>query len=41
MILSGERPLRNAAQEFIYHYHAARNHQGLNSRIIEAGDKVA
>jgi len=40
MILFGDRSLRNAAQEFISHYHAERNHQGLDNRIIEPGDDV-
>lgn len=40
MILFGERSLRNAAQEFISHYHAERNHQGLGNRIIEPGNEV-
>ena len=39
-ILFGDRSLRNAAQEFISHYHAERNHQGLDNRIIEPGDEV-
>ncbi len=41
MILFGDRSLRNAAQEFISHYHAERNHQGLDNRIIEPGDDVS
>ncbi len=40
MILFGDRSLRNAAQEFISHYHTERNHQGLDNRIIEPGDEV-
>ena len=40
MILFGDRSLRNATQEFISHYHAERNHQGLDNRIIEPGDEV-
>jgi len=40
MILFGDRSLRNAAQEFISHYHAERNHQGLNNRIIVPGDEL-
>lgn len=40
MIIFGERSLRNAAREFISHYHSERNHQGFNNRLIEAGDEV-
>jgi len=40
LILFGDRSMRNAAQAFISHYHAERNHQGLNNRIIEPGDEV-
>jgi transposase InsO family protein len=40
MILFGNRSLCNAAQEFISHYHAERNHPGLDNRIIEPGDEV-
>ena len=40
MILFGDRSLRNAAQEYISHYHAERNHQGLGNRIIEPGDEI-
>lgn len=39
MILFGDKSLRNAAQEFISHYHAERNHQGLDNTIIEPGDE--
>ena len=39
-ILFGDRSLRNAAQEFISHYHAERNHQGLDDRLIEPGDEA-
>jgi len=41
MILFGESSLRNAAQEFISHYHAERNHQGLGNRLIEPGGEVS
>jgi putative transposase len=40
MILFGDKSLRNAAQEFVSHYHAERNHQGLDNRIIEPGDEL-
>ena len=34
MILFGENSLRKAIGEFIAHYHAERNHQGLANQII-------
>ena len=39
MIFFGEASLRTAVQNFVGHYHAERNHQGLRNRIIcpEAG----
>jgi transposase InsO family protein len=40
MIFFGEASLRNAVQEFLTHYHAERNHQGLDNRLIEPGPKV-
>jgi transposase InsO family protein len=40
LILFGEGPLRNAVCEFLVHYHAERNHQGLGNRIIEPGNEV-
>ena len=35
LILFGESSLRNAAREYVTHYHAERNHQGLNNLRIE------
>jgi transposase InsO family protein len=40
MIFFGETMLRNAVQQFLTHYHAERNHQGLDNRIILAGNEV-
>ena len=40
MILFGEKMLRNAVQEYLAHYHTARNHQGLENRIIDPGEEV-
>jgi transposase InsO family protein len=40
MIFFGEMSLRNAVREFLAHYHAERNHQGLENRLIEAGPEV-
>lgn len=40
MILFGESSLRKGIHEFVAHYHAERNHQGLGNRLIvpdEAG----
>jgi hypothetical protein len=35
MIFFGEHSLRLAIEEFVRHYHAERNHQGLGNRLIE------
>ena len=40
MILFGERSLRNAIHEFLYHYHGERNSQALDNRIIDPGDEI-
>ena len=40
LIFFGERSLRNAIREYLAHYRAERNHQGLGNELIEAGDKV-
>ena len=40
MILFGERMLRYSVQQFVEHYHAERNHQGLENRIIEPDESV-
>ena len=39
IIFFGEESLRSAIQNFVAHYHAERNHQGLANRLIspEAG----
>jgi len=34
MILFGEDSLRTAVREFLVHYHAERNHQGLDNQLI-------
>ena len=36
MIFIGEASLRRAVREFMAHYHAERNHQGLGNRLIGA-----
>jgi transposase InsO family protein len=40
MILFGERSLRRAIIEYLAHYHAERNHQGLGNRLIERNEEV-
>jgi transposase InsO family protein len=40
MIFFGEASLRNAVREFLAHYHAERNQQGLENRLIEPGPEV-
>ena len=40
MIFFGESSLRNAVREFLVHYHAERNHQGMGNRILVPGDEV-
>jgi hypothetical protein len=36
----GERSLQVAVAEFLSHFHAERNHQGLGNRLIEPGKEV-
>ena len=40
MIFFAENTLRNAAGEYLLHYHEERNHQGLANEIIRPGDEV-
>jgi len=40
MIFVGEKLLRTAVGQFLKHYHGERNHQGLDSKIIDPGDEV-
>ena len=40
MIFFGEKMLRYAVRQYIAHYHTARNHQGLENRIIDPGEEV-
>ena len=35
MIIFGESSLRRVVNEYIAHYHAERNHQGLDNRLLE------
>ncbi len=39
MIFFGDRSLQAAVSSYIEHYHAERNHQGLDNRLIEPGDE--
>ena len=34
MIFIGQASLRRAVSEYLKHYHAERNHQGLENRLI-------
>ena len=36
----GEAGLRRAVDQYVVHYHAERNHQGLESRLIEPGPEL-
>ena len=40
MIFFGEKSLRKVVNEYLGHYHQERNHQGLNNRLIIAGEEV-
>jgi transposase InsO family protein len=38
MIFFGEKALLRAVLDFVAHYHAVRNHQGLGNHLIEPGE---
>ena len=38
IIFFGEQSLRRAITEFVTHYHRERNHQGLDNKLIDAGE---
>ncbi len=40
MIFFGEKSLRRAVTNFLEHFHAERNHQGLGNQIIEPSNEV-
>ena len=40
MIFFGEKMLRTAIRQFLEHYHAERNHQGLGNQLIDPGEEV-
>jgi len=35
MIFFGQAPLRRAIREYLAHYHAERNHQGLGNHVVQ------
>jgi len=41
MVFFGRKPLENAVREYVEHYHAERNHQGLGNELIEPSDDAA
>ena len=41
MIFFGRKSLENAVREYVEHYHAERNHQGLGNQLIEPVDDEA
>ena len=40
MIFFGQKSLENAVREFVEHYHAERNHQGLGNELIQPIDNA-
>ncbi len=40
MIFFGEKSLRNAIKTFLEHFHADRNHQAIENRLIKPGEEV-
>ena len=40
LIFFGERPVRAAVVDFLVHYHAERNHRGLDNKLIDPGEEV-
>jgi len=40
MIFFGEKSLRRTVTAYLEHYHAERNHQGLDNELIEPGEEV-
>lgn len=40
MIFFSEKSLRNAVRDYLAHFHAERNHQGLDHKIIDPGSEV-
>jgi putative transposase len=40
MLFFGEKSLRRTVDSYLSHYHAERNHQGLDNKIIDPSDDV-
>jgi transposase InsO family protein len=40
MIFFGRKSLEKAVREYVKHYHAEQNHQGLGNQLIEPGNEV-
>jgi putative transposase len=40
MIFFGEKMFRHAVQEYVRHYHAERNHQGLENQLIQPDESL-
>ncbi|MEO2017317.1 MAG: integrase core domain-containing protein [Fuerstiella sp.] len=40
MIFFGQRSFERAVADFVQHYHAERNHQGLGNELIEPDEQV-
>ena len=40
LIFFGESFLRRAVRQFLEHYHAEHNHQGLGNRLINPGAEI-
>ena len=40
MIFFGKRSPERAVAEYVEHYQAERNHQGLNNDLLEPGDEI-
>jgi putative transposase len=40
IIFFGERSLRRAVDQYLLHYHAEKNHQGLENALIQTTDAV-
>lgn len=41
MVFFGRKSLENAVSEYVRHYHAERNHQGLDNELIEPSEDAA
>jgi len=41
MIFFGQASLQHAISQFMAHYHAERNHQGLENRLVQPGPLIA